>query len=78
MTTKLKHIKCNLCLIFVVHMDHHYGGPEALLTHVLRVKYRQKYLFDNKSRFLSVCFDLGWKASDKSHYGKGLACTRMM
>ena len=29
-------------------------------------------LFDNKSRFLSSCFDLGWKASDKAHCGKGL------
>ena len=40
--------------------------------HVLRVKYRQKYLLDNKSRFLYSCFDLGWKASDKAQYDKGL------
>ena len=44
----------------------------ALLTHVLRVKYHKKELFDNKSRFLFSCFDLGWKASDKVHCGKGL------
>ena len=31
-----------------------------------------KQLVDNRSRFLSSCFDLGWKASDKAHYGKGL------
>ena len=27
---------------------------------------------DTKSRFLSSCFDLGWKVSDKAHYDKGL------
>ena len=31
-----------------------------------------KINFDNKSRFLFSCFDLGWKASDKEHCGKGL------
>ena len=32
----------------------------------------QKNIFDYKSRSLSSCFDLGWKASDKAHYVKGL------
>ena len=31
-----------------------------------------KITFDHKSRFLFSCFDLGWKASDKAHCGKGL------
>ena len=31
-----------------------------------------KITFYNKSRFLLSCFDLGWKASDKGHCGKGL------
>ena len=33
---------------------------------------QHKQLFDNKSRCMSSCFDLGWKASDKAHYGKDL------
>ena len=33
---------------------------------------QQQKLFDNKSRFMFSCFDLGWKASDKALCGKGL------
>ena len=42
------------------------------MTYVCECNIAKKTLFDNKSILLSLCFDLGWKASDKAHYGKGL------
>ena len=45
-------------------------------THIINAHFASeispKKCFDNTSRFLSSCFDLGWKASDKAHCGKGL------
>ena len=31
----------------------------------------KRTFFYNKSRFLSLCFQLGWNASDNAHYRKG-------
>ena len=58
--------------VFGEHVTTAFTGATRIV-HFIDVRFASvispKLLFDNRSRFPSSCFDLGWKASYKAHFG---------
>ena len=58
--------------VFGEHVTTAFTGATRII-HFIDVRFASvispKLLFDNRSRFPSSCFDLGWKASYKAHFG---------
>ena len=63
---------CEINYVFKKHVATASTGDTRIIDARFASEISPKQLVDNKSRFVSSCFDLGWKASDKAHYGKGL------
>ena len=62
---------CDTNDVFGEHVTTAFTGATRIIDAHFVSEISPNITFDNKSRLLYSCFQLGWKASDKAHYGKG-------